>query len=85
MYLRAIVMHMKRTTIMADEDLLERLGRIARREGQPLAVIVREGLEMRARQPVARLHFLGVGESRTGSGPTARQASDIAPEPRPWR
>jgi hypothetical protein len=77
--------HMKRTTIMADEELLERLRRIARSEGRPFAEIVREGLELRAAMPAPKLHFIGVGESRPGSGPTARQSADLTPEPRPWR
>ena len=38
-----------------------------------------------ARLAPPRLHFLGVGASTSGSGPTARESADVRPEPRPWR
>jgi hypothetical protein len=74
---------MKRTTIMAEEALLERLRAIARREGISLAEVIRQGLEWRANADRG-LRF--VGSVRTGK-PTAiaDEAADLEPEPRPWR
>lgn len=80
-----IMMRMKRTTIMADPETIERLREIARSEGRSLAEIVREALEDRARRPRPRLRFLGIAESTPGSGPTARESAEVRPEPRPWR
>ena len=79
------MMLMQRTTIMADEATLDRLREIARDEGRSLAEVIREALEERTRRPAPRLHFLGVGASTSGSGPTARESADVRPEPRPWR
>jgi hypothetical protein len=76
---------MQRTTIMADPEMLERLRAIARDEGRSLADVIREALEARAARPRRRLGFLGVGASKPGTGPTAREASDLIPEPPPWR
>jgi hypothetical protein len=76
---------MKRTTVMADEETLRRLRDIARREGRSLADVIREALESRAAEPARRLHFLGIGASEPGTGPTARESGDIRPEPHPWR
>ena len=70
---------------MADEETLRRLREIARREERSLADVIREALELRAAQPAKRLHFLGVGASEPGSGPTARESGDLHPEPMPWR
>ena len=74
---------MKRTTIMADEDVLERLRAIAVREDLSLAEVIRQGLELRA-STGRKLGF--VGAVRTGQ-PTAiaDEASELAPEPAPWR
>ena len=74
---------MKRTTIMADEELLERLRRIARLEGVSLAEIIRQGMEMRA-QPQRKLSFIGAGKSKPGLPPVDWNA-DMVFEPPPWR
>lgn len=79
------MMPMQRTTIMADPQTLARLREIAHQEGRSLAEVIREALEQRAQQPIGRLHFLGVGASEPGSGPTARESADLRPEPPPWR
>ncbi len=76
---------MQRTTIMADPETLERLRAIARDEGRSLAEVIREALEARVERPRPRLGFLGVGASRPGTGPTAREAGEVTPEPKPWR
>lgn len=79
------MMLMRRTTIMADEDTLERLRDIARHEGRSLADVIREALDERARNPRPRLHFLSVGASEPGTGPTARESAELRPEPPAWR
>ncbi len=73
----------KRTTIMADEELLERLRRIARLEGVSLAEVIRQGMEMRA-QPQRKLSFIGAGKSKPGLPPVDWNA-DMVFEPPPWR
>lgn len=74
---------MKRTTIMADEELLERLRAIARVEGLSLAEVIRQGMELRAR-PQRTLAFLGAGKSKPGLAPVDWNA-DMVFEPPPWR
>jgi hypothetical protein len=75
---------MKRTTIMADEELLERLREVARRERVPLARVIREGLEWRARQEAIGPGFIGAGASSPPHD-TAPRASEAPYEPRSWR
>lgn len=74
---------MVRTTIVADEVVLDQLREIARREHVPLASVIREGLEMRARID-RRRRFIG---AVTSGPPTAiaDEAADLAPQPAPWR
>ncbi len=79
------MMCMQRTTIMADAETIERLRAIARAEGRSLAEVIREALEDRVRRPRPKLRFLGIGSSIPGTGPTARESSEVTPEPRPWR
>lgn len=76
---------MTRTTIMADEAVLEQLRRIARREGISLAETIRQALEWRARQRPVRPRFIGAGESKRGPHDTARKSSDLQFQPRSWR
>lgn len=68
---------------MADEALLEDLRRIARREGLPLAEVIRQGMEMRAR-PQRKLSFIGAFKAKPGLPPVDWSA-DMVPEPPPWR
>lgn len=76
---------MQRTTIMADPETLERLRSIAREEGRSLAEVIREALEARALRPRPALRFLGIGASEPGTGPIAREAGEVTPEPPSWR
>jgi Ribbon-helix-helix protein, copG family len=76
---------MTRTTIMADEAVLEQLRRIARKEGISLAETIRQALEWRARQRKSRPKFIASGESRRGPHNTARKSGDFQFEPRSWR
>ena len=75
---------MRRTTIMAGEDLLDQLQAIARDEGKPLAEVIREALRQRARTPQPPLQSVGTGRSREGIGPVDWDA-DTAFAPPPWR
>lgn len=76
---------MKRTTIMANEELLERLQAIARREHLSLAAVIRQGLEWRAKQADRPPRFIGAGESADPPHTTGRQAGEITYTPRTWR
>jgi hypothetical protein len=76
---------MKRTTIMADDELLDRLRMIAHREGVSLAEVIRQGLELRARQATRKPRFVGAGASTEPPFDTARRAGEVEYEPGPWR
>ena len=76
---------MKRTTIMAPEELLERLQSIAQQENLSLAEVIRQGLEWRASRRKRVPQFIGAGRSTEEPHDTARQAGDIAYAPRSWR
>jgi Ribbon-helix-helix protein, copG family len=52
-------MAMRRTTIMAEEDLLEQLRQIARDEGISLGEVIRQGLEWRIRTRRRVPSFIG--------------------------
>jgi Ribbon-helix-helix protein, copG family len=70
---------------MADEDVLERLKGLARREGVSLAEVIRQALEWRARQRPPRPSFIGAAESSEPPFDTAERAGEIEFEPRSWR
>jgi hypothetical protein len=56
---------MSRTTIMAPDDLLDRLRAIAKEEGISLGEVIRQGLEWRARlrrQPPSFIGAIATGE-----------------------
>jgi hypothetical protein len=77
---------MKRTTIMADEQLLDELRAIARREGLSLAEVMREGLQWRVRQGARRrLSFIASGSDPDGPSDIAERAHELPYEPRSWR
>ncbi len=76
---------MKRTTIMADEELLARLRAIALREDVSLAEVIRQGLEWRARQPRPRPSFIGSVSTGDAAHDTAERAGEAPYEPRSWR
>jgi hypothetical protein len=58
---------MSRTTIMADDGLLDRLRTIAKEEGVSLGEVIREALEWRAR--LSRRPPSFVGKAWTPGGP----------------
>jgi hypothetical protein len=74
---------MKRTTIMADEETVERLKGLAADRGVPFSEVVREALEQKAAEYRPRPRSLGSGQSRP-SATGARKASGRIP-PRSWR
>lgn len=76
---------MKRTTIMASEEILDRLQIIAREENTSLAHVIREALEWRAMRPERVPRFIGCGESDTPPHDMARRSSEIEYTPESWR
>lgn len=81
----AIIMAMRRTTIMADDALLDRLRAIARDEGVSLAEVIREGMELRAQRGRPALTFVGSIATGKPGHRTAESVGDLAPSPRTWR
>jgi hypothetical protein len=76
---------MTRTTIMADEELLERARAVARREGLSLAEVIRQGIELRVRQPRRKPAFIGAYASGAKGSTTARDSANARFEPVSWR
>ena len=69
---------MRRTTILADEEVLRRLRQIAKRENVTLSAVIRTALERYAkrrdpRRP--RLSLIGVG--RSGRRDVAERAEEL--------
>ena len=76
--MNAIIMAMRRTTIMADDALLDRLREIADREDKSLAAVIREGLELRARRVRPNLTFIGAFAS--GHADTSERVDELIHE-----
>ena len=74
---------MQRTTIVAPEELLQRLRRIAAERSISMAMVIREALEEKVRSHRPRPRSLGIGTS--GQTDTARRAGEERAVPRPWR
>lgn len=74
---------MQRTTIMADEDTVERLRILARERRVSLATVVREALDEKARSYRPKPASVGTGQSAP-SRTAATRASQRQP-PRSWR
>jgi hypothetical protein len=77
---------MKRTTIMAPDELLQQLRRVAVERHISLAALIRESLEETAQRHRPRLRSLGIGAS--GYTDTSQRASDPSDdlfEPDSWR
>lgn len=74
---------MKRTTIMADDDVMQRLKGHARERGVSLAVVIREALEEKAREVRPTPRSIGSGAS-SPSRTAATRGSRRTP-PRSWR
>lgn len=81
----AIMAKMSRTTIMADDALLDQLRGIAEEEGVSLAQVIREGLEWRVqtrrRPPSFVAKIAAERSSRTGGvDDTAARADELIGE-----
>ncbi len=72
---------MRRTTIMADEETLERLRGLARDRGVSFAEVAREALEAKAKEYRPKPTFIGMF---AWGGDAAKDASDPVP-PVSWR
>ncbi len=74
---------MRRTTIVAPDELIELLRRAAAEQGTSMAQLIREALEEKVKSPQPRPRSLGIGAS--GHPDTARRTGEEGSEPRPWR
>lgn len=74
---------MRRTTVLAPEEVLERLREIAAERRSSMASVIREALEEKARSYRPKPRSLGIGDS--GFTDIARRSADERPEPPPWR
>ena len=74
---------MSRTTIVAPEELLKHLRRIAVERGTSFGALVREALEEKARSRRPRPRCLGIGAS--GHADTSERSGEERPAPRSWR
>lgn len=70
---------------MADEDVLDQLREVARKDGVSLAEVIRQGTQMRAKQSPRRFRFVGAGSSTEPPFDMSERASNIEYEPRSWR
>jgi hypothetical protein len=73
-------MAMRRTTIMAEDELLDGLRSIARAEGLSLAEVIRQGLEWRLNTRRRVPSFLGKLKSDHGPTDTAQRAEELIAE-----
>ena len=71
-----IIMAMTRTTIVADDGLLDRLRAIAAAEQKSLGAVIREGLELRAE----RSRPTWVGAFASGTADTSERVDEIINE-----
>lgn len=68
---------MVRTTVMADDELLDRLRAIALAEGLSLGEVIRQGLEWRAQTKRRPPSFIGSVTSPDGPHDVARRVKEI--------
>lgn len=73
---------MKRTTIVADDDLLVRLKVAAVHRGVSMAALIREALEDKVAAVRPKPRSLGIAES--GHADTSTLAGEQRPVPRQW-
>lgn len=74
---------MKRTTIMADQETLEKLQALARDRGVSFAEVTREALAEKAAEYRPRPESLGAG--RSAPARTAANKGSRRQPPRSWR
>lgn len=68
---------MTRTTIVADDELLDQLRAIAKTEGVSLGAVIRQGLEWRAQTKRRPPSFIGAVTSPGGPHDVARRVKEI--------
>jgi hypothetical protein len=73
----------QRTTIVAPEELLDRLRRVAAERGTSMAAIIREALEEKVARHRPRPRSLGIGDS--GRSDISRRIGEEGFVPEPWR
>lgn len=78
------MMAMTRTTIMADEALLDELRQIARQDGVSLAEVIRQAMQLRVDARRRKLPFIAAGRSKKDAPPVDWNA-DLPFKPRSWR
>jgi len=71
---------MSRTTIMADDALLDQLRAIAKEEGISLGEVIRQGLEWRVRTRRRVPSFIGMASSGSGPSNAAERHDEIIAE-----
>ena len=74
---------MRRTTIMASDNVLKRLRLMALERSTSMADLIREALEDKVASHRPRPRSLGLGES--GRADTAQRTAEERPVPRSWR
>jgi hypothetical protein len=74
---------MRRVTIAAPDDLIERLRREATDRGVSLAIVIREALENKARSYRPKPRSLGIGDS--GRTDVSQRTAEEPITPDPWR
>jgi hypothetical protein len=74
---------MQRTTIVAPEELLQRLRQVAAERGTSMASLIREALEEKVHSYRPLPRSLGSGDS--GRTDISRRTGEERPEPRAWR
>jgi hypothetical protein len=74
---------MRRTTIVAPDELLDQLRLAAAQRGVSMAVLIREALEDKVRSERPKPRSLGIGDS--GRTDIAQRIGEERPEPRSWR
>jgi hypothetical protein len=74
---------MRRTTILAPDDLLVQLRRLAAERGTSVASVIREALEEKVRSHRPLPYSLGIGDSGRSDG--ARRTAEEEIVPAPWR
>ena len=81
----ASIRHMKRTTLFIDPQLERELQALARRDGRPMAALVREAVAQYVaaarEQGSARLGFIAAG--RSGRADIADRHEELLFDPRP--
>ena len=68
---------MSRTTVMADDLLLDQLRAIARNDGVSLGEVIRQGLELRVNATRRPPSFIGAVTSPGGPHDVARRVKEI--------